>query len=415
MVLLLILMTSIGPSHATGKPFPLLCIDLIRISDAYGHEDKCDDFSLINSLIFFNTSDVTTAALAFIQIRSKYRAGIGMVRAAYNISFASSASRHAPDVDPIIHNPAWRASSYEFCRVNITGLTPETCSLLTLHGYGDSVYDKSLMGYMHILENGSCADSFSLPPEVWTKMRDNPPTRLSEYYMKCTNTQTGAAADALGIAVGNTSLAIPVLAALFLPLLYFILTLTDTLPPVDEYSKEMLEAVNTLIAYQILRFRDGKTLGLTRDGYLSNICKELLASTKGEAGMVDSDDEGDSDDEDDGEDHERAKKPKPQKSASNKTHSASANGVMKNASLLHMKNETAPAPLLKSLGHRKKQQKDKRGGGGGGDDERRSSLSGPPPEVEMSSILSPLFSLKWPFHGTTNTNNTSEDDRKSIS
>lgn len=71
--------------------------------------------------------------------------------------------------------------------------------------------------------------------------------------------------------------------------------------------------------------------------------------------MVDSDDdEGDSDDEDDGEDHERAKKPKSQKLASNKNHSASANEVMKNASLLQMKNECAPAPS-----HRKIQQKDK--------------------------------------------------------
>lgn len=384
---------------------------LIRLncnSDAYGREDKCDDFSLTNSLIFYNTSNITAAALAFIQIRAKYRAGIGMVRAAYNASFASSASRHSPDVDPIIYEPSWRKSAYEFCKVSVDNLTPNTCSLLTLHGYGDSVYDKSLMGFMHILQNGSCADSFSRPAEVWNRMREFPPTRLSEYYMKCTNTRTNAAGDALGIAVGNTSLAIPLLAALFLPILYFILMVTDTLPPADEYSKEMLDAVNTLIAYQILRFRDGKTLGLTRDGYLSNICKELLASTKGEAGMVDSDDEQDSDDEnEDGEggDPEKSKR-NHQKGNPKIPHPVGGNGVMKNASLLHMKHESAPAPLLNSLSHRKK---------AGGKDKRekneRPSLTSPPAEVEMTapSVFSPFFSLKWAFNGSK------EEDRDSIS
>lgn len=343
-----------------------------------------------------------------------------MVRAAYNASFASSASRHAPDVDPIIYDSSWRNNAYEFCKVDIPGLTPNTCSLLSLHGYGDSVYDKSLMGFMHILQNGSCADSFSRPPEVWQRMKENPPTRLAEYYLKCTNTRTTAAGAALGIAVGNTSLAIPVLAALFLPILYFILTVTDTLPPADEYSKEMLEAVNTLIAYQILRFRDGKTLGLTRDGYLANICKELLASTKGEAGMVDSDDEEDSDDEgNDEDDHEKSKR-NHQKTNSKASH-AVANVVMKNASLLHMKNESAPAPLLQALSH----QSSKKGGGktkaDKGDKGGTTPQGASPTEIEMtsgtssttttstSSILSPLFSFNWSF------SNSNQEDRSSIS
>jgi hypothetical protein len=276
----------------SSSPSPLLP----SCSDAYGLDDDCDRFDLINTGVFYNISSIQDLLLAYTMLRSTFSDGKSFIRAAYNASFASASSYLYPNTDPLMSTPEWRENAYRFCTIVLKGVTL-TCNLLTVRSFGFDEFDQSISEYYYTLLNGACANSISLTEEAWERAGVNPPTRLIEYYYECRKDTRSAVVDALGIAVGNTSLIVPILGAIIIPLLYLYYTLTNTVPPKDDYTKEEVEAMGKFVAWTILRFRDGRTLGLKRDGYIDNFHKELMNSLKGEAGVQDSDDESDSDDD----------------------------------------------------------------------------------------------------------------------
>lgn len=147
-------------------------------------------------------------------------------------------------------------------------------------------------------------------------MVEEPPVQLTQNYFECYQSESDAFLNAVGIATGNTSLAVPTIVLVALPLIYLVLVFIHQVPPKEEYTKiEKWQAIE-IFSLLLLRMRDGKTRGLKPRGVLMQLTKELIAAAKEEGGYPDSDDEYDSDDEDVDEDKEDGEKKKKKKGKS---------------------------------------------------------------------------------------------------
>jgi hypothetical protein len=126
---------------------------------------------------------------------------------------------------------------------------------------------------------------------------NNPPVALTQNYYECFSSKRDALLNAVGVAMGNTSLAVPFVVFLCLPIIYILLVIIQQVPPPAEYSKDEKDQALETFATLLLRMRDGKTRGIKQQGVLISLTKELIIAAKQEAGFPDSDDE-ESDEED---------------------------------------------------------------------------------------------------------------------
>jgi hypothetical protein len=122
------------------------------------------------------------------------------------------------------------------------------------------------------------------------------PTQLTQDYFECYEGDFSAFFDAVGIASGNTSLAVPVLSCILLPLLYVFLILVKLAPPQKEYNKLEKDQALDILSLLLLRLRDGKTRGVKKNGVLMYLTKELIDAAREEGGYPDSDDEEEEED-----------------------------------------------------------------------------------------------------------------------
>ncbi len=122
---------------------------------------------------------------------------------------------------------------------------------------------------------------------------------MTESYYECFSSDRDAMLNAVGVAMGNTSLAVPFVVFLCLPFIYIILVIIKQVPPPEEYSNEEKDEALQTFATLLLRMRDGKTRGIKSNGVLVQMTKELITAAKEEAGYPDSDDE-ESDEEEEG-------------------------------------------------------------------------------------------------------------------
>lgn len=127
----------------------------------------------------------------------------------------------------------------------------------------------------------------------------NTPAQLTQPYYECYPSADAAFFNALGIASGNTQLAVPLAVLGTIPLLYLLLLLLGQVPPKEEYSNQEKAQVMDIFSIILLRLRDGKSRGFKRRGVLLKMIKELISAAKEEVGYPDSDDDEDEDDEDD--------------------------------------------------------------------------------------------------------------------
>jgi hypothetical protein len=125
----------------------------------------------------------------------------------------------------------------------------------------------------------------------------NAPVQLTQDYFECYNDEFNAFLNALGIATGNTSLAVPATMIILLPVIYLILVLLRKNPPREEYNARDKNQALEVFSILLLRLRDGKSRGIKPTGVLSQLTKEIISAAKEESGFPDSDDEYDSDDE----------------------------------------------------------------------------------------------------------------------
>jgi hypothetical protein len=144
---------------------------------------------------------------------------------------------------------------------------------------------------LYQLVNGSCADPFSIPPEVYDKLVESPPTQITEVYYQCTLTELDAVNNAIGIASGNTTTIVPVVVMLLLPFIYLWLKAFNIPMPVPEYSEEQKKDVVEFFITQLMRANDKKTRGMKKNGVLLRLVKELRhADMYGSRYACDSDD-----------------------------------------------------------------------------------------------------------------------------
>lgn len=137
---------------------------------------------------------------------------------------------------------------------------------------------------------------------VRNNMVVNTPAQLTQPYYECYPSPDAAFFNALGIASGNTQLAVPLAVLGTIPLLYLLLLLLGQVPPKEEYSNQEKAQVMDIFSIILLRLRDGKSRGFKRRGVLLKMIKELISAAKEEVGYPDSDDDEDEDDEDDEDD-----------------------------------------------------------------------------------------------------------------
>lgn len=123
-------------------------------------------------------------------------------------------------------------------------------------------------------------------------MVQNTPTALTQSYYDCYQSPESALFSALGIASGNTSLAVPIVVMAILPLLYLLLVAIRQVPPKEEYSDPEKDQAIEILSILMLRLRDGKTRGVKKGGILMKLTQELITAAKEEGGYPDSDDEG---------------------------------------------------------------------------------------------------------------------------
>lgn len=130
------------------------------------------------------------------------------------------------------------------------------------------------------------------------KVLDTAPAQLTQNYYECYQNSDSAFFNALGIASGNTQLAVPLAVLALLPVLYILLVAVRKVPPKEEYTNLEKDQAIEILSILLLRIRDGKTRGVKSKGVLLNLTKELIAAAKEDGGYPDSDDENeDSDDE----------------------------------------------------------------------------------------------------------------------
>jgi outer membrane biosynthesis protein TonB len=135
-------------------------------------------------------------------------------------------------------------------------------------------------------------------------LAENTPTQLTQDYYECYPDQFSAFLNAIGIASGNTQLAVPLTVCFLLPLVYLVLVIMRQAPPKEEYTNREKQQALEILSILLLRLRDGKSRGVRKNGVLIQLTEELIKAAKEDSGFPDSDDEGDEDDEDSDEDDE---------------------------------------------------------------------------------------------------------------
>lgn len=272
-----------------------------------GASAACQEFSLMSSLVFFrqDAPSMTPEDAANKLLKSIYE-GLLMViqypsyadfnRAAFNASFAASAYPFGT-LSAEVTDREWQRESFDFCRIENPPGQSRNCSMLTFYQYNFLYY--SVSDYHYQLTNGSCSDSISIPQTQWGKLQAVPPEAISETYFECYPHMDATFINAIGVASGNTSIAMIVFLFLMLPVLYIILAVISQIPSKEEYSHDEKQDAMELLSIILLRLRDGKSRGIKRRGVLAGLAKELMSAAEIEtAEEPDSDDEEDEEEED---------------------------------------------------------------------------------------------------------------------
>jgi hypothetical protein len=252
---------------------------------ATAHSSTCNDFYLMAALIAFpvdndggnNTFLSPQTSIEFVRKAytllsmhdSDYHA---LNKAAYNASAISvmtslnTASRKTKRAQTV-------SDSFDFCRIS----SNVTCSLIVFY----SLDQKDIVSdYQYSLSNGSCTDSFVIQPSVWAELADNPPTELTQIYFKCYQDSYSAFLNAVGVASGNTSIAILVLMFLLVPLCFAMMACCRIIPRKQEYKESEKQRTLDTLATMILRSRDQYYEGVKPKGLVSQLAGEMIEAVK---------------------------------------------------------------------------------------------------------------------------------------
>jgi len=248
-----------------------------------GTSFECNLFQFLAGFVFYDYSEAdgesrSDAIGRLIDFSVKQgKSGGTLNRDAYNASFDAVHSKHENS-----GSKEWRQSAYDFC--TLSGSI--NCSMLTLllsdsylreNSTNDviSMPKYSVSSHYYSVPFGSCNNTFTIPLSAQRKLKSIPPEPLTESYFECRNEVVVAINNAFGIAMGNTSAALPVV--VFLVLSFYVLysSARSIEAPRTYSSGERSDALDFL-AFNMLLARDKRYKG-DPDGVLMKLTNELVA------------------------------------------------------------------------------------------------------------------------------------------
>lgn len=202
----------------------------------------------------------------------KYRGDYSRLnRAAFNAS-ASSVFTALNTADASIKITEYVSKAYSFCQLDAN----TTCSLITFYTLDEN---DVATRYHFPLTNGSCRDSITPKDASWMRLAHTPPTRLTETYYKCHSSSIDALINAVGVASGNTSIAMLLLLFVSVPLIFGFMACCRVIPKEQEFREKEKVIVLDTLATVLLRIRDKHYEALDPCGTVANLAEELIIAT----------------------------------------------------------------------------------------------------------------------------------------
>ena len=163
--------------------------------DVNGLSDACNEFLFSLALIMYNTPFGSTPNEVY-SLLIKYSQGnyYELIEQAYNATLP-------PNVPQTEDN-------FKFCYDETSGLT---CSIA---GFIVDNFFRTVNKYQYNLDNGSCANIFSVDATSWDNILSAAPYDLTKDYASCHKTSEAAFFDASGIAFANTFTLVPLFASI---------------------------------------------------------------------------------------------------------------------------------------------------------------------------------------------------------
>lgn len=180
------------------------------------------------------------------------------------------AAAHNAMISALNPNKVFNPADFDFCTLS----NGRSCSILVYNVFD---VNRGVSPFNFQLSQIACHNSFTTPN--WKELVYPPPFPLVEKYYECTNTESDAFQNALGIAVGNSSFWVPLILLASLPLVYIFLNYYRDAPSTKlEYGDDEMEEAARHIGLILLRVRDGYFQ--TYDGKLVEHCLAIMAALK---------------------------------------------------------------------------------------------------------------------------------------
>lgn len=203
--------------------FDLYDAKMCECADGSGNLPYCSEFDFLTGFLMFGEDDPDAAFRRLL--RMAYRHSPQEInRLSYNASFSSSrlgglAYRYPPkghaDADSakysLLSDPVWRTEAYAFC---------DNCSVFSLRAYDEFDYRVNSAGLQ--IFNGSCNDVVSAHVQ-WQPETMAPPSQIVENFFKCKPTPFDSMVNGLGIGVGDSTIVVPTLVIIVIPLIHLFL------------------------------------------------------------------------------------------------------------------------------------------------------------------------------------------------
>lgn len=180
----------------------------------------------------------------------------------YNASYIIASNAYSDDSkeDVLINDTEWRTNSFSFCHGE--------CSMVTLHTYNkfsvNETNKHTVSPYLAQVNNGSCADIFSVSDNAFRQMISTYPVKFTEDYYECYPHVFDALIDSIGIGAGNAAMYVPLVFSVVLPFLYLWLDYIGIKTPSTEYGNTDKERVWDQLIICLLRAKYKKTKGMEK-------------------------------------------------------------------------------------------------------------------------------------------------------
>jgi hypothetical protein len=191
-------------------------------------------------------------------------------RASYNASVISTLTA----MGAMQPDPTTLSKAYSFCRLPSSG---EICSLITFYSLDQ---DNTVSQFHFPLLDGSCVDSITMNATAWASLSADPPTPLTQIYYQCYPLASDAFLNAVGVASGNTSIAMLLLLFICVPIVFTVMALCRPIPIPLEYTENQKKTTLDTLATLILRVRDEHYEGIDEKSTITKVAEELIDAVK---------------------------------------------------------------------------------------------------------------------------------------